>query len=363
MAEAAFAYMDLGPFDRIVGFSRPSVSWSLRIRRDDGLVYAPESEEGVVIQLFDTEWTLLFEGYSQADPDLLFASDIPDLVSGFGFHDQHYVITFSLTVVEEVLFRQRNDLFVYVRTDGSGTLETTHPRCYTDAREPFPIAPGRHEITIPFWDKVNTTGYAGLATTIKTSTLYSSVPFTAYYIIANANACGLFRFPVLVVEWSPNNAMTGWRHDFRFYPTCLGVGVYLPSQSLPGLTAPDHPPATPQDRLVSVLHDVEVEIALDSCLDQWSWTRIGVSTNFGYAATIHFAPDRYTLFDAEFPLPAVFEPNLFGQPFARTWRFLWNRTSFTYDTGVWPQMHANQVAQLAQSPRTYDAIHLLPAPE
>ncbi|MBF0296685.1 MAG: hypothetical protein HQL96_15990 [Magnetococcales bacterium] len=363
MSEAAFSHVDPGPFDRIVGFSRPSLSWRLRIRRDDGLVYAPESEEGVVISLFDTDWNLLFQGYSQADPELLFASDIPNLVSGFGFHDQHYVITFALAVVEEALFRHRNDLFVYVRTEGARTLETTHPRCYTDAREPFPIAPGRHEITIPFWDRINTTGYAGLATTVKTTTLYSSVPFTGYYVIANANACGRFRFPVLVVEWTPNNTLTGWRKELRFSPACLGIEFYLPSQTLPGLDAPDHPPATPQDRLVSVLHDVEVVIALNSCLLQWEWTRIGVATNFGYAATIPFAPDRYTLFDAEYPFPGVFEPNLFGQPFTRTWHFLWNRTSFLYDTGVWPQIYTGQLAQLAQSPQTYDAIHLLPAPE
>ncbi|MBF0127568.1 MAG: hypothetical protein HQM02_10205, partial [Magnetococcales bacterium] len=313
MSGAALTFVDPGPFDQIMAFAFPAVTYRFRILRDDGLLFAPESDEDVDLLLYDEFWNPLFSGNTRADPELSYSEEIPGLIVGFGYHAPHYTVAFSLTVVREVLQRHRYDFLVHVVTDGSRTLETTYPRCFVPGCAPVAITPGSHDLRIPFWSKETEETAITPTTIIRTTTFQSSVPYRARFTIANA--WGRFRFPVMVVSWTPDSGLSGWSHALQFTVNCSGLAIHLPAQSIQGLTPPAHTPVSPLDHVTSVYYNLEVALALGSCASVWNATRVGVATDFGYAASIPFASFDLALFDGEYDLPGVQEPNTSGRTY------------------------------------------------
>ncbi|MBF0418117.1 MAG: hypothetical protein HQL86_07715, partial [Magnetococcales bacterium] len=153
MPTALFPVLNAGPFDRIVGVSYSSLTYSFHVRRDDGLEYTPFETEGVVISLYSHDWNFVCSLWSQADPDLFWYESVPGLVLGCSFTEPYYTIAFNETLLTQLVGQERAWLVLYLVTTGSRTLETTYPRIYSYADEsaPFPLTPGRHTIQIPFW--------------------------------------------------------------------------------------------------------------------------------------------------------------------------------------------------------------------
>lgn len=366
MSQAALSFVDPGPFDQIVGFGMTAVTYRLRVIRDDGLIFNPESA-GMTITLFDENWNYLFEGFSWPEPgtqaDFTYWEATPGLIVSYGYRDEYYTITFNMGVVWELLQRGRNDFVVYIMIDGAKTLETYFPRSYTSSTEPFAISVGNYDIYIPYWEKVTTNTYPNLGTTNRTTTLYSSVPYSARYRISYANSYGRFVFPILAVVWTPNSYMTGWQYDLRIIVNCPNIQFYIPPQSIAGLTPPQYPPSSPSDQVDSFYVDLVLTIAVDACSNIWNETTIDVTTEFGYSGTIPFSGTNSTMFSATYYLPDVRPASLLGDAYSRTLQFIWDRTTIPYDTGIWPTFYQGQLATMTQSPQITDSLTFYPEPE
>ncbi len=364
MSASALTFVDPGPFDQIIRFAFPATTFRFQIFRDDGLRFTPESEEGVEMSLYDDTWRFLFRGESWSDPELNYTEATPGLITSFDYRNNYYTITFNLTVVEAFIQRGRHNFLVYLITDGSRSLETKFPRCYTDATQPATLSEGNYNITIPLWDKTTDTTYPNEATTTKLSTLTSSVPYKARYFINNANASGRFLLPILAVTWSPNDALTSWLYELKITINCPGFSAYIPQQTIAGMTPPTNPPTSAEDREHRWYNNLILTMAFDSCPTLWNATRIEVTSSFGYSTTIPFAETKSTLFNDAYELPETFPPNGLGKTFSRSHQFVWDQTTFQYDTGIWPIFNFAQVASMVQSPHTgYDALIFYPEPE
>ncbi|MBF0189790.1 MAG: hypothetical protein HQL99_01410 [Magnetococcales bacterium] len=364
MSDAALPFIDPGPFARITAFSFPATTFYLRILRDDGLEFAPDSAEGMGMTLYDENWEFLFQGDSWADPELIFTEAATGLIARFSYAAPYYAITFNLPALRAFLDRPIHNFKAYLVTEGSRSLETVHPRLYTNSQDPLLIPPGRYQIQIPFWDVLTSTSHPDLYTTVHHTTVLSSVPYTVRYTIGNANALGRFRFPILAVTWSANASLTGWTYDLEFIPQCPGLEFYMPRQTIANLTPPFHLPGSHNDQVKTVYTNLILTLGLGSCANLWYATRVQIGTSFGYEAIIPFSDFPGSFFNDTFTLNGVRPPNLFGDDYVRTHHLVWNSDRFTYNTGHWPDLHVNQIAILEQSPAPgSDALHLKPQPE
>ncbi|MBF0628683.1 MAG: hypothetical protein HQL91_10760 [Magnetococcales bacterium] len=367
MPTAALPFIDPGPFDRITGFSAstPNHDFALHVFRDDGLHYTPEAPENVDIVLFSDSWDFLFQGSTIARPQLNHQEAAPGLIRRFTYAAPHYVIAFNKSVLEEYLQRQIHEIAVYLITNGERTLETLYPRQYDNAPVPFLLLPGNHDIRIPFWEESTETTHPDQITTTLTTQLRSSVPFRTQYSIGNAIAMARFRFPILAVTWSPNPTMTGWSYDLNFNVPCSGIELFLPPQTIVGLTPPNHLPASYGERVKSFYNDLILILGVGACSTLWSALRVAVTTSFDYTATIPFAPSYLTAFNDTIEPDGLQPPNLpSGSSYSRTHRLEWNSDHLPYSTGHWPIHYDNQAATLEQSPFVrYDALHFQPQPE
>ncbi|MBF0272803.1 MAG: hypothetical protein HQL98_12165 [Magnetococcales bacterium] len=364
MSDAALPLIDPGPFERIIAFSFPATTFHLRVLRDDGLEFTPDSEEGMGMILYDENWEFLFHGNSWADPKLGFTEAATGLITRFSHAAPYYTITFNLPVLQKFLDRPIHNFKVYLVTEGERSLETIHPRRYADSPDPLLMPPGHHLIRIPFWETLTTVIHPDLYTTIHHTTVHSSVPYTASYAIGNGNALARFRFPLLAVTWSPNHALTGWTYALEFNIQCPDIEFYMPRQTIANMTPPLHPPGSPNDRIQTVYANLVLILGMGACSNLWYATRIQVTTSFGYGATIPFSTSPGSFFSDAITLAGIRPGNLFGDPYIRTHRLLWNSDRFTYNTGHWPDIHVNQIATLEQSPATgFDVLHFQPQPE
>ncbi|MEO5332861.1 MAG: hypothetical protein H7839_12630 [Magnetococcus sp. YQC-5] len=364
MTTAALTWVDPGPFDQIVGFAYPTISFRFCLRRDDALVIKPNSADSVDMTLYDEAWDFLFQGNSWGETQLTYEEAIEDLINSFEYHKNYYIITFNTSILLNYVQKERQDFKVYLVTDGAMTLTTTYPRCYTEQQEPVAISPGTYEIALPLWNRTSVTTYTSLISATRTTTLACSIPYRATYSIGNANSLGRFLFPVVGVTWSPNEVLTGWVYHLDITILCPGIVFYLPQQTIQNMTPPPTLPGSHEDRVHTFYNDLVISLALDSCSTLWQATSTTVSTNFGYSGTIPFAPTIGTLFNATFHIPETQSPNLEGTPFSRTFQFIWNRSSFQYDTGHWPNFHYDQTASLTYSPQLgFEAILFTPEPE
>ncbi|MBF0212194.1 MAG: hypothetical protein HQM00_01375 [Magnetococcales bacterium] len=364
MPDTILPLIDTGPFDQITAFSFPALSYHLRIVRDDGFQFAPDSEEGVSIRLFDTQWEFLCEANSWADPVLTYTEATPGLIARFTYQAPYYILTFSMPVVREFLQRHRNDFQVYLVTEGGRSLETLYPRRYAEEGDPVAISPGHYDLSIPFWELTTTPIHPDLNTTIQETLLRTSIPYTAHYEIANGNALARFRFPILAVLWSPNASLTGWTYDLHFTAQCPGLETFVPKQSIDGLTPPDDPPLSHNEEVRKLYTNLILTLGLGACSNLWNGLRLQVSTDFGFETTIPFIPANSGGKEVVFPIPGIHPPNLFGDTYSRTHRLIWETNHFLYHTGFWPNIHQDQAATLVQSPVTqYETLQLQPQAE
>ncbi|MBF0614221.1 MAG: hypothetical protein G8237_04945 [Magnetococcales bacterium] len=366
MAAEIFPRINPGPFDRITGWSWPTITYRLHLIRDDGLHYTPETPENLEILLYDSRWNLLFTGSTSAVPELHHMAATPGLILRFTYVAPHYVISFDRTVLRTLLELTGNHFELFLVTQGERTLECTYPRRYTgNGPEPRHIRPGSHTIPIPFWERTTQTLQTHLRTLRIQTTIRSSVPFTTHYTISNGMALARFRLPILAVTWTPNARLTGWNHTLHLTILCPGIEYLLPRQIIANLNPPPDPPSSPTDQVKTLHGGLIVTLGLGACSGLWSSMQVALHTNFNYEATLPFAATESSGYNTTFPIGGVHGPNLASsQSYIRTHTLVWSPDHFLYQTGHWPLVYHSQIATLEPSPvARYDAIDLQPQPE
>ena len=364
--------VDLDPFVEIVDFNFSIAIWYVRIVRDDGLIYQPESAESITIRLSSVGDIGLFSGLSTPSggsptAPLPFEEAVPGLVKAFVYQNGHYVISFNPTVLKALLSLATLEGFsCFLVTEGNGTLTTEFPRKYMGERGTA-LPAGQWEVTVPFWLVSHTEHYPDLRTVEKQSTLYASIPYQVDYQIRDGNALGWFLLPTLGVVWVPNAQLSGWIGWGTVDNICALGDSTIPRQSA-DITPPEMSPTDPEQRVFILHTDATLMIALAPCPydrlgSAWPGTAMTVESNFGYQVTIPFHGTLEPLFQADYALGAQ-AANPQGRLFSRRYQFQWDRSSFLYDTGEGEQLMLGETATLIQSPPTdFEALLLQPLAE
>lgn len=357
-----------GPFARLAGIHFPNRRFQFSFTRDDGLIYIPQSEEGITLSLYASTGDRLFEGWSALDntlpgyPNLYYQEDFPGTVTGFFFKDGYYSIVFDGLALQAALQSVSSDIQCYLVTEGDDTLETLFPRYYTDPGSGQLIAPGVWDVSIPYFSVRHVDTYPVLSTTVRTTTIKSSVPFQPHYAIQGGNALGWFLLPVLGVVWTPNDNLSGWVGLFQVDNVCSQGLIHIPWQ-YPEIDPPSNLPTSPEDRSFLLYENVALKIALGVCPDHWGDSTVAVSSDFGYQAVIPFIPEGSPLFEANYGLGPR-PQNMFGLSVNRTYQFQWDSTLFQYDTGEGEDRYLGQSAVLIQSPvLDFENFTIEPLPE
>lgn len=353
-----------GPFARLTHIHFPGWQFRLHIMRDDGLHYTPYSGEGITLSLYAETGEWLFSGFSAQDENgyLSYEEGIPGVVSGFVFAEGYYSVRLNGLVIQDVLGFTAGPFRCSLVTDGMNTLQTYYPRQYGTGGNPTLIKPGYWQVTIPYWSVVSVDYYPNLITTVRTTTVYASIPYASVYRIQDGNALGRFLLPFLGVVWSPNANFSGWLGQFQVENVCTQGEIAIPWQ-YPSITPPPLLPTDAGQRIFMVYANVILQVALGPCSDVWPGTRIDISSEFGYDAVIPFSSVFAPGFQADFSLPA--QPgSLWGEDSVRQYVFQWDRSTFQYDTGEGMQRYVGQTATLVQSPAVdFEQWIVVPLPE
>ncbi len=348
-----------GPFDRIGAIRFPGALFQLRIQRDDGYLYMPGGTSlSIHLNLIDGQW--LFTGYGDT---LDYQQAVDGLVDSFEFRAGCYRLELNRTMLKDAFGLTGSEIRLVLTTDGEGTLECRYPRVYADVGTVIPLSVGYHEITVPFWRLITETTHPTATSTRKTTTIRSSVPYSAVYAIDGGNALGRFQLPVLGVEWLPESDLSGWYRLFHVNGVCSQGSINIPPQHPPGIEPPTQPPGGADDRLYGLAYNVVLEVALSDCPGAWSATAIVVNTDFDFDTTIPYNNAAEPAFSILQDLGGQ-TPDLLGRSFQRTYEFQWDADGFDYDTGEWPNLHSDQRAVRIQSPATgFDRMTITPLPE
>ena len=362
------SFVAAGPFARMTAIHFPGMQFRLRIIRDDGLVFDPQSGEHISIRLYAETGQLLFTGLTATTvdlpgyPDLYFEEGFPGILTMFVYTEGYYTIVLNGVILRNALGLIGGSLRYSLVTEGDRTLETFFPRVYAGAGSPLLITPGTWEVSIPFWSVTSVDTYPDLVTTVRTTTVYASVPYESTYSIIAGNSLGRFLFPFLGVEWTPNADLSGWLGLFQVDNVCTQGEIAIPWQ-YPNIHAPSTLPTDPGQRIYWVYANVVLQVALGPCSDTWFGTTIDVSSEFGYADVIPFSSMRSAGFQVEQPLGSQPVTEV-GKTFVRSYTFQWERSSFQYDTGEEAQRYLGQTATLVQSPAIdFERLTLVPLPE
>lgn len=359
-----------GPFAQIRAIHFPSKRFQLRIVRDDGLEFTPQSWEEITLRLYAETGQWLFSGRSAMDatlpgyPSLYYEEGVPGVVTTFLYQDGYYNIVLNGPVLRDALglTGDSESLRCSLVTEGDKTLQTFFPRVYAGVGAPLLITPGTWEVTIPYWSVMSEDTYPNLVTTVRTTTVHTSVPYESTYRILYGNAVGRFLLPFLGVAWTPNANLSGWIGQFQVENVCTGGDIAIPWQ-YPNIAPPSTLPSDPGQRIHLLYSNVILQVALGPCPDNWQGTAIPVSSDFGYGDVIPFCRVGSPAFHAEYPLgarPATPE----GDVFIRQYAFQWDRYSFQYDTGEGAQHYPGQTATLVQSPAIdFEQFTVVPLPE
>ena len=312
------------------------------------------------------EW--LFTGLSSMDialpgyPKLYYEEGVAGIVTDFLYEDGYYSVVLNDLLLRDALALTEGVIRCRLVTDGLKTLETFFPRAYTGGGVGALMAPGTWEVRVPYWSIVQVDTYPDLVTTVRESTVYTSVPYEGGYCIQEGNALGRFLLPLLGVAWTPNANLSGWVGLFQVENVCTQGLIAIPWQ-FPDIAPPSLPPADPGQRIHLIYTNVILQVALGPCSDYWQGSRIEVSSGFGYSGTIPFSAVGMPAFHAEHAF-GVQPVAMRGKRFVRQYVFQWERASFTYDTGEGAQRYLDQTAVLVQSPAIdFDQLKLLPLPE
>ena len=357
-----------GPFARLVAIHFPGLRFRWRIVRDDGLVVTPQETDRITLHLYAHTGAWLFSGLSVPDPTLSrypslhYEALTPDSVSAFAYRDGYYEVTLNGAVLKEALGIAPGALRCSLVTEGDNTLETRYPRVYTDVGTPHFVAPGTWEVTIPFWSVRTTDSYPSLVTTVRTTTVQSSVPYEATYRVTDGNAAGRFLLPWLGVVWRPNADLSGWLGQFQVENVCTGGEIAMPWQ-YPAIAPPSPLPRDPTQRIHILYANVVLQVALGPCPDGWAGSTLAVASSWGYEALIPFRSVHAPAFQAIDGLGRQ-EASLSDRTFVRYYAFQWERSTFQYDTGTEPSPRTNQTAVLVQSPAIdFEQLTFVPLPE
>lgn len=358
-----------GPFARLTGLSFPGRRFRFRIVRDDGLEYAPHSGEGITLRLYAATGAWLFSGFSLRDllspayPNLAYEEGVPGLVTAFTYEDGYYSVVLSGPVLWDALGLTEATLRCALVTEGTHTLETFFPRIYEASGVGKTLmAPGTWEVTVPFWSVEQGDLYPNVLTTVRTTTVYSSIPYTCVYHVMDGNALGRFLLPYLGVVWTPNTDLSGWVGRFQVDNVCTQGLIAMPWQ-YPDITPPAALPTHSGQRVHGVYENVVLQVALGPCPDRWEGTRVNISSEFGYGDVIPFSNVEAPGFQAEFLLgdqPVSWE----GAAFVRQYVFQWDQSVFQYDTGEGEHRYVGLTASLVQSPAIdFERLTATPLPE
>lgn len=358
-----------GPFARLTAMNLPGSGFQLRILRDDGLLYTPQSAEQISITLYAESGQLIFRGSSKAGAGvpgaltLSYEESVNGVVRQFSYQGGYYTIDLNSAVVQQTWGLPGGGLRCFLETAGELTLATLFPRVYAGVGSPIVITPGRWQVTVPYWSVSSHDTFPNITTTVRTTTVSSSVPYESIYRVLDGNALGYFSMPQLGVVWRPNANLSDWVGQPLVNNVCLLGRVHIPWQ-YPNITPPVGQPMDAGQRIHQLYQDVVLQVGLGGCPSYWQEMAVTISSNFGYSDVISFRTLNDPLFQAEYPLGRREPAALMAQTFERTYHLQWDSSTFPYDTGEGTQYHVGQTATLVQSPVIEcDQFTVVPLPE
>ena len=352
-------YAGPGPFDRIRNIHFSTARFQFGITRDDGWLYAEGDVEGLTVALRTNAGQLIWSGFTT---DLGYEEAAAGLVRRFDYQDGRFNLVLDRAKLRDALGLTGADVRFRFTTDGPQTLETHYPRIYAGNGTPSLVSPGTLDITVPYWQVSSDRYYPDLNTTVERILVGTSIPYEGRYRIQKGNALGRFNLPVLGVEWRPNDTLTGWIGWVNIDNICPLGAVAIPWQ-YPEIDPPEAIPTHADEREYRLHDNVVLDIALSQCPENWQATAIAVETDFGWSGEIPFALASATGLNVDHSLGSL-PPDLSGRFFVRTYRFLWDRSQFQYDTGEFPNVQEGLTAVLVQSPAVgFESFVTTPLPE
>jgi hypothetical protein len=356
----------LDPFIAIIDFCFPDWQWSIQLQRDDGLHYSPTCGQALTLRLYDAasrQW--LFSG-STASLDgqpLQYSEAVSGLVNRFVYQDGCYAVTLAAEPLAQWRGDALQDFACLLETEGENSLKCLYPRRYVSDADGTALPPGYWQVTIPYWSVRQDELFTDLHTTDQRTWVKSSIPYQIRWQIVQGNSYAWFRLPWLVLIWSPDATLQGWEGVMLLSQSVSQGEMFIPRQTVPGVSPPDHLPQQSSDRIVRVYQEVPVFLALGACPGHWSASRIDCSSNFAASFTIPYAGALASPLARQ---ETCQEPPVLAQEkcYLCRYRYVWQGEAFFYDTGEGEHLYTQQQAQLQQSPYT-GIQHLLvePLPE
>lgn len=349
-----------GPFDRLVGIHLGKIRhFCFRLRRDDGLLYAPGLEASVTLSLYSESAQWIFSGQSHT---LSYSEGGEGVVVRFDYDAEYYQLTLHSDRLKACFGLDIHSLRCLLHTQGTDTLATVYNRITDTEGTPTPMAPGSYDLTLPFWRITPTQTHPTLRRTDKAITVQSSVPFRAELDLLEARPLGLFHLPLLGVLWKPTPDLLGWTGQIDVWDVCAEGSLFIPWQYPDALYQPATLPTTLWDRQYVLEEDVILKIALSACPGRWQALSVVVTSDFGFSQALPYQWPGSGSVTLHHPL-SDFAPSLAGKTFRLQAETDWDGSQFTYSTGESP-IHTGLTAALVESPALdFETFTFQPLPE